>query len=77
MAMNDELRKDVEGLRGGMIGALNRNNGELPERFAILAAEQSNQVTFLDLDTGRELTTGLCNAHGAKQAIIAFFGEGA
>lgn len=67
------MRK-VEELRGGMIGALNKR-APLPERFVQLAAEQSNMVTFLDTQTGRELTTGLCNAGGVREALAVFFGE--
>ncbi len=73
--MSPELRREVQGLRGEMIGGINRS-APLPERFAQLAAKESNRVTYLDTLTGRELTVGLCDAAGVRKALAAFFGEG-
>ncbi len=70
--MNPQLREQVQGVRGGIIGNLD-TAGELPERFAQLAAEESNQVTFLDTHTGREVTVGLCDARGVRKTLAAFF----
>jgi hypothetical protein len=69
--LNPRLRGHVQTLRGSMVEALNKN--PLPQRFTQTEHPDQPAVIIKDSVTGRELTVGLCDAHGARKALAAFF----
>jgi hypothetical protein len=70
---NPQLKEELGGLRGAMVGAANKI--PMPERFVAVPAEDSPSMIITDTETGRTLTVGLCDYHGARHALNAFFGE--
>lgn len=69
----DKYGKDaVRALQMGMKDAAERN--ALPARFMQKEGPAGNCVILLDTKTGRTVEVGLCDLHGARAVLRAFFG---
>ena len=71
--MHPELKKQVQTLCGGMVGAAEKYH--LPERFNAEPDQEKPTFTITDSLTGRSTTVGLCNYGGVRQALHDLFGD--
>lgn len=75
--MNPALRDEVGGLRGAMASQAMRTalDTGLPIRFTLTPnREHGNRMDITDTKTGRTLSIGLCDLHGAIKALSFFNG---
>jgi hypothetical protein len=72
-SLHPVLQHQLAMLRGGMLGAAEKS--PLPARFTTRPDADRPAIFITDTRSGRSTLVGLCDYHGARQALHDLFAE--